>query len=110
MVEGNIKTNIGKRLEYFRLRAGLTQDELAGKMLYKSKSSMISQIEGGTAGMSVEKALEAAKILNVHPAALLSEKDLSNDDILILSDFLKLLESDTRQNIDAIKTLIRASQ
>jgi transcriptional regulator with XRE-family HTH domain len=109
VIEATLKERIGKRLEFFRGRASLTQEDLALKMGYKSKSSMISQIERGITGMSVEQAIKAAKILNVHPSALLSEKDLSNDDLLILSDFLTLLTSEKKQNLDAIKTLIQAS-
>lgn len=109
MVDSTAKVFIGQRIEYFRTKANLTQDELAEKMGYKSGSSMISQVERGTAGMSVEQAINAAKILKIHPAALLSEKELSNEDILLLSDFLTLLASDKRPNIEAIKTLIKAS-
>jgi len=109
IVDINIKAYIGKRLEYFRVKAGITQEELAEKLGYKSGPSMISQAERGLAGMSVEQYIKAAKILNVHPAALISEKDFSNEDIELLSDFLQLLGSDKKQTINIIKTIIKSS-
>lgn len=100
---------IGKRIRLFRNKAGLTQDQFAELMGYNSKSSMISQIERGKAGMSIAQAMKSAKILNVPAVALLSETKLTDTDINLLNDFMTLLSSGNRPNIEAIRILIKAS-
>jgi transcriptional regulator with XRE-family HTH domain len=109
MVKDKLKKKIGKRIKLFRKLTGLNQEEFAAKMGYDSGSSMISQIETGGATMSIEQVMKAAAILNVHPVALLSEKDFSDEDIITLNKFLMVLEDDKNPNKVAISTLINAS-
>ncbi len=109
MVDKALWGTIGPRIRFFRERARLSQDELASLLQYESGSSMISQVERGCAGMSVEQAIKAAKILKVNPSALLSERELSNEEIELLSEFLTLLENKTHPNMGAIQALIKAS-
>jgi transcriptional regulator with XRE-family HTH domain len=109
MVKNDLRKIVGKRILTFRTQKGLSQEEFAELMGYKSKSSMISQIENGGTIMSVEQAIKASKILNVHPAALLSDVDVTDEDVQALSDFLLILEDLKNPNREAIKTLIKAS-
>jgi len=57
-----IKSNIGKNIKNRRLELGLTQEELATKLGYRSKSS-INKIEAGINDISQAKVLEFATAL-----------------------------------------------
>lgn len=109
MIKEELKVMIGKRIKLFRKAMKLSQEKFADKMGYDSGSSMISQIENGGATMSMEQAVKAARILNVHPAVLLTDKNYSDDDLRALNNFLLILEDHKNPNRDAIKTLIKAS-
>jgi len=98
----------GKKLRLFRLKAGITQDQLASGIGYESGSSMISQIERGLAQMSMEQALKAARFLKVHPSVLLAGEELSDDDLVLLNDFLDYLSQKDRPNLEALKILMKS--
>ena len=61
---------IGKKIKYFREILGMTQEELAKKLGYKSKTT-IAKIELGTNDISQSKVVEFAKALNTTPAQLM---------------------------------------
>ena len=61
---------IGKKIKYFREVLGMTQEELAKKLGYKSKTT-IAKIELGTNDISQSKVVEFAKALNTTPAQLM---------------------------------------
>lgn len=62
--------NIGDRIRIKREEMGLSQDELANKMGYKSRSS-INKIENGTNDILQSKVIAFAKILNTSVAYLM---------------------------------------
>lgn len=76
---------IGKRIEYFREKKGLTQQELADIMGYKSKST-ISKIEKGKSDINQSTAVKFSNALDVDIADLLGFNHPTNRDILI--DFI----------------------
>lgn len=68
---------IGDRIKYAREAIGLTQQELAEKIGYKSKAA-ITKIEAGERKLQQPKIVLCAKALNVSPLWLLGiEKDTS---------------------------------
>lgn len=63
-------SNIGDNIKRAREKAGITQDELAQKLGYKTRSS-IAKIESGTNDIPQSKIVSIAKSLNVTPAYLM---------------------------------------
>lgn len=61
---------VGERIKHKRESLGLTQEELAKKMGYKSKST-INKIEKGINDVSQSKLIDFAKILNTSPSYLM---------------------------------------
>jgi transcriptional regulator with XRE-family HTH domain len=98
----------GERLKYFRDRAGMTQSQLATSIGLSAGAGAISQIEKGVIGMEPVNIVNAAKTLKIHPAALLTNDELTNEELEILSEFLAILAlKDKTANWGAIKTLIQ---
>lgn len=68
--------NIGERIRYLRKKQGLTQDDLAKKLGYKSRST-INKIELDINEITQSKIIEFAKVLGCSPVYLLG---LTNDE------------------------------
>lgn len=62
--------NIGENIRIAREKAGLTQDELAQKLGYKTRSS-IAKIENGTNDIPQSKIVLIAEALNTTPAIIM---------------------------------------
>lgn len=62
--------NIGENIRMAREKAGLTQDELAQKLGYKTRSS-IAKIENGTNDIPQSKIVLIAEALNTTPAIIM---------------------------------------
>lgn len=62
--------NIGENIRRAREKAGLTQDELAQKLGYKTRSS-IAKIESGTNDIPRSKIVSIANALGISPSALM---------------------------------------
>lgn len=69
--------DIGKKIRLQREFLGLTQEELAKKLGYKSKTT-IAKIENGTNDIVQSKVIEFAKALNTTPAYLMGWEDNTN--------------------------------
>ena len=63
-------TEVGKNIKAFRVKMGLTQEELAEKVGYKTKSA-INKIELGINDLPQKKIVAFAKALETTPAALM---------------------------------------
>ena len=61
---------IGKRIKARREELGMTQEELAARLGYKSKTT-IAEIENGTNDIVQSKVMEFAKMLDTTPAYLM---------------------------------------
>lgn len=67
------------RIKQKRIELGISQQELADKLNYSSRSS-IAKIEGGDVDISHSKIIEFAKALNVTPAYLMGwEEELKQE-------------------------------
>ena len=66
---------IGDRIKSRREELGMTQEELAAKLHYKSKTT-IAKIENGTNDIVQSKVVEFAKALKTSPAYLMGWIDI----------------------------------
>lgn len=62
--------NIGQRIKQCREHLGLSQEELAQKLGYKSRST-INKIESGINDITQSKVVEFARVLQTTPAVLM---------------------------------------
>lgn len=104
---------IGKRIRTRREELGMTQEELASRLGYKSKTT-IAKIENGTNDIVQSKVIEFAKVLDTSPAYLMgwisSEQNTSKtndhrpDFILALPDGTEInIEYHVHKDYDALK-------
>ncbi|MDO5559380.1 MAG: S24 family peptidase [Oscillospiraceae bacterium] len=70
--------NIGENIKRLREQLGMSQEELATKMGYKSRSA-ITKIEKGQRDINQKKIKEYAKALNTSPAVLMGIEVHTND-------------------------------
>ena len=103
-------TEIGKNIANRRTELGMTQEELAKRMGYKSKTS-INKIEKGINDIPQTKIVKFAEILRTTPAYLMGwekteKKNNAIADIVARmrtdEDFLSLIESLSRMDAEKI--------
>lgn len=106
----------GERIKHFRIKKGLTQDELAQLVGYKSRSS-INKIELDKQELVQSSIVAFSKALDVTPLELLGLKDevnktvkshpRSDDEWTALEEkMLMLSKSDIKKAIDYVDKLI----
>lgn len=78
---------IGKRVKQRRLELGLTQEDLASRVGYKSKTS-INKIELGKNNVTPSKVSALAKALNTTPSYLMGWENAQDARIRLYSDKL----------------------
>lgn len=100
------KSLLGNRIMLLRKLNGVKQEQLRAACGYRSKGT-ISRIEKGHIGMTDDKLVLAARVLNVHPFVLQTPVDLSMEQLQLLSKFMDILsEPEKNENYNAIKLLI----
>jgi transcriptional regulator with XRE-family HTH domain len=67
-----LAAKIGERMRAFRRARGMKQDTLAAEVGYSSRAA-IAQFENGFALPSLEKAIDIARALSIHPGELFKE-------------------------------------
>ncbi len=88
-----MENNIGRNIRTIRNSIGMTQEELAEKMGYTSKST-INKIELGKNDIPQSKIVKFAEVLGVTPAQLMGWENIqTNNDIL--SDIIVRLRTDS---------------
>ena len=82
---------IGSRVKFYRKNAPvkLTQKELAE--IIEVNATTISHLEAGNRGTSVRNLMILADYFQVPPIALMTRRELSNDDLLLFKDLWKIL-------------------
>lgn len=95
---------IGKRIRSRREQLGMTQEELASRLGYKSKTT-IAKIENGTNDIVQSKVLEFAKVLNTTPAYLMGwTPEQTSDFMVCLPDGSELfIECKRHKDLDSIR-------
>lgn len=107
-----LMVNFGKRVKHFRTLSGMSQEELAKKLGYKSKAS-IAHIEAGTTKVQAYKVIDFAQVLGVSVAELMQielfeysevdhqfiakKEDTRNRDTIIRETLELLLKLDINQ-------------
>lgn len=86
-------STVGQNIAFIRKSLGWTQEELALKMGYKSKST-INKIELGINDIPQSKIVKFAEVLGTTPAVLMGwkEKDISLDETTLTEREKKLLD------------------
>ena len=77
--------NIGQRIKQCREHLGLSQEELAQKLGYKSLST-INKIESGINDITQSKVVEFARVLQTTPAVLMGWEEPENSSPIQLDE------------------------
>lgn len=97
---------IGEKIKKRRDELGLTQEELASKLGYKSKST-INKIELGINDISQTKVVTFAEALETTPAFLMGwEDEPSYSDGIIAAKLLKKYKQLTDDNKQVVNNII----
>lgn len=80
-------SNLGQRIADLRKSQGMTQEELAHRIGYKSKSA-INKIELGGRDLPQKKIADIARALGVSPAYLMGWEDEPEDTGALAAEFL----------------------
>ena len=93
--------NFGRNVYKYRKLAGLTQDELAQRLGYKNKASIV-KIETGVAEVPVSMALKIADALHVDVMELLhgEPKGMKSD------EFVPYLETAEEWKLEAVRKIL----
>ena len=84
-----IDVKLGQQIRWHREQLGMSQEELAKKLGYKSKSS-INKVETGNQGLTQSKIMQFAEALQTTPGALLSwDSDTDEQQRQIFSENLR---------------------
>ena len=100
-----INKRMGKSLQRFRLKQGLTQEQLADKIGKSAKT--ISQIETGKDGTSKRTDLEYINMLGIMPNALYREF-ITNSDLKKRMDVCEKIDNLPKEKRDALYKIVDA--
>lgn len=100
------KRIVGERIRLLREMNGLTQTELAHRLGYKGPQQL-NNIEHGTRGMSKERIYKCAEILGVHPAVLLSNKEMGIEELEAHVDLHKIVNDPDNPNRTAVFQILK---
>ena len=99
----------GNLIRKYRIRAGLTQDELAQKLGYSGRAT-ISKIESDTFELSQDKIILCSEVLGVSPLVLMglqTEEDyLRSEKVKAIAKKLDRLPSDGLDQVEKLIELI----
>ena len=87
-----MKKTLGQKIREYRLKRGMTQEELAEKLL--SKKSTISEYENNKIDIKISILREIAKVLGTTLSHFLSEEyDDIDDEVMQMARALKRIKS-----------------
>ena len=106
--------DIGKRIKIKREELGLTQEDLAKRMGYKSKST-INKIELGINDITQSTIIKFTEVLNTTPAYLMGWEEEQEyidgaEEARLIKKYNKLSKSNRKVVLDLIDSLISAQQ
>ena len=113
----NYKKYVGERIKTYREGLNMSQEELAKRLGYSSKTS-ISKIELGEASVPTSKIHDFARVLNTTVDELLALNDVEserikqnaieiNDQITSMQNILKMLSTMDANKIQQIEKIIK---
>jgi transcriptional regulator with XRE-family HTH domain len=88
---------IGGKLRKLRKLAGLTQIEVALALGYKSTGT-ISHIEAGRMVMDLDKIIAAAEFFHIHPAYIVSDEKIDDEDLEMMIMLTKVLRQRSKHD------------
>lgn len=110
---------IGKNIAQRRKELGITQEELAKRMGYKSKST-INKIELGVNDIPQTKIVKFAEVLHTSPSSLMGWEKIKKDNDVITNiivklrtdsdflDFVSILSNLDKEQIASVKQFLNA--
>jgi len=110
-------STVGDNILFMRKQLGLTQEELAKRMGYKSKST-INKIELGINDIPQSKIVQFAEVLETTPAHLMgwseseekispNEPTLTEGEKMVLELFRKIPEDRQAEALDLLRVALR---
>ena len=96
---------LGGKIQKLRKITGMTQATLAEKLGYSEK--YMSAVENGRGGMKQEKIKKTAEIFNVQPDALMSEKDLTYEQLEMLRNLWRSFDKPDNTMNPALGPLLK---
>ena len=91
-MEKKMEKTLGKKIKEYRLKRGMTQEEMADKLL--SKKSTVSDYENDKIDIKISVLREIAKILGVPLSRFLCESDeYIDDEVMQMAMALKQIKS-----------------
>jgi transcriptional regulator with XRE-family HTH domain len=112
-------STVGENIAIMRKRLGLTQEELATKMGYKSKST-INKIELGINDIPQSKIVQFAEALGTTPAHLMGwndeknvpsdESDLNEGEKMLLELFRKIPEDQQKLYLRILRSALGSQE
>jgi transcriptional regulator with XRE-family HTH domain len=106
---GAYRELLGRKIKVLRKEAGLRQEDLRHMLGYDS-ATMISLIESGKKGMSMEKLARAAEVFNVNEAFLLSRKPLNDEQIQMIINLNRVVEMPESPIYALVKNVLDGSR
>jgi transcriptional regulator with XRE-family HTH domain len=103
------RERLGKKIRILRETLSMSQSDLAEALGYAPGNTMISQIERGQKGMSLDKIKAVAKIFKVPYVVLLSEDEYTETDLEMFVNLQKVIKSGDSKHKDSIKLLLSAA-
>lgn len=107
ITKSDIDKNFGQIIKKFRIKAGLTQEQLSEKLGISLK--YISRIENGYSGIKTQTLIKCINILGIEPNLLYS-KFITNESIkdnIILSENIDTLSEDYKYLATSIVKLLK---
>lgn len=96
---------LGEKIKTLRLINGLSQDQVRKALGYSSSGSL-SRIENGEIGMANENIYKAAELFDIHPAFLFSPKEMSEKQLKMCTNLMKLFEIEDSPHLPVVESLL----
>jgi transcriptional regulator with XRE-family HTH domain len=96
-MELTARESIGKKIRTFRKLRDVSQVELAKQLGYTSTGTL-SQVETGIRGMDIDKLPTLARILDVPLAVLVSDIDMTEDEVRLLLKLIDLIKNKNKSS------------
>ena len=102
-----MEKTLGKKIKEYRLKRGMTQEEMADKLL--SKKSTVSEYENDKIDIKISVLREIAKILGVPLSRFLCESDeYIDDEVMQMAMALKQIKSRELRKVAIKQVMILA--
>lgn len=98
---------IGERIRARRKELNMTQDELAQRLGYKSRTS-VNKIEKNVLKLQIDKVVKIAQALNTTPDYILGEEEKTKDELDQGAHKIKITKSDGKIIVFDTSAIVKA--